>query len=149
MLNNNLRRGLKGMCISVFMLHLIVLIMSLHAGRLIPILPNALHWPPLESYTYQFLAACWTGFITPLAFGLLGDTRFKEHISIIINFILMFTVYFIWSSFFGGLSLSLLSIVILFFMFIIVDYWCIYLVQYLVLRHTVTSVNKSLSNIDR
>jgi len=147
--SKSLLNGLKGMCISVFILHLILLLRSLNSGTLMMIIPNALDWSSLNTYLYQFVAAAWTGFITPVAFDFLGDSKYKEHTTIFINFILMFTVYFIWISYINGLSLSLLSFAVLFVTFLIMDYWVVYLLQYFVLRHKIASLNNSLSNMEQ
>ena len=140
--------GLKGMFFSVFILHFVLLLKSLSSDALIMVIPNQLGWTLLNTYLYQFIAAAWTGFITPIAFSLLDDSKFKEHINIFINFLLMYTVYFLWISYINGLSLSPLSFGVLFVTFLIMDYWVVYVLQYFVLKHKISSVNNKLSMLE-
>lgn len=144
-----LHNGLKGMFFSVFILHFVLLLKSLSSDTLIMVIPNQLGWTMLNTYLYQFIAAAWTGFITPIAFSLLDDSKFKEHINIFINFILMYTVYFLWISYINGLSLSPLSFAVLFVTFLIMDYWVVYVLQYFVLKHKISSVNNKLSMLEK
>ena len=140
--------SLIGMCVVVFLLHLILVLKSLEAGRIIMVLDNRLNWTDFNTYLYEFFAASWTGLMIPFAFTLLGNSKKHEVVSMIINFILLFTVYFLWTSFVYGLSLSPLSILILLGSFILLDYWIVYAVQYIFLKKQVASLNSKLHQMN-
>ena len=137
-----------GMCVVVFLLHLILVLKSLDAGQITMVLDNKLKWTDFNTYLYEFFTACWTGLMIPFAFSLLGNTKRHEAVGVVINFILLFTVYFLWTSFIFGLSFSPLSIGLLLGSFVLLDFWIIYAVEYMFLQKKVASVNIKLNQLN-
>ena len=137
------------MCVAVFLLHLILILKSLEAGEIIMVLDNRLKWTDFNTYLYEFFTACWTGIMIPFAFTLLGNSKKNEVVGMFINFILLFTVYFLWTSFIYGLSLSPLSIIILLGSFVLLDFWIVYAVQFIFLKRQVDSLNSKLIQMNQ
>ncbi len=144
-----IKNSFVGMCVVVFLLHLILILKSLEAGEIIMVLDNRLKWTDFNTYLYEFFTACWTGLMIPFAFTLLGNSKKNEVAGMFINFILLFTVYFLWTSFIYGLSLSPLSIIILLGSFVLLDFWIVYAVQFIFLKRQVDSLNSKLIQMNQ
>ena len=144
-----IKNSFIGMCVAVFLLHLILILKSLEAGEIIMVLDNRLKWTDFNTYLYEFFTACWTGIMIPFAFTLLGNSKKNEVVGMFINFILLFTVYFLWTSFIYGLSLSPLSIIILLGSFVLLDFWIVYAVQFIFLKRQVDSLNSKLIQMNQ
>ena len=144
-----IKNSFIGMCVAVFLLHLILILKSLEAGEIIMVLDNRLKWTDFNTYLYEFFTACWTGIMIPFAFTLLGNSKKNEVVGMFINFILLFTVYFLWTSFIYGLSLSPLSIIILLGSFLLLDFWIVYAVQFIFLKRQVDTLNSKLIQMNQ
>lgn len=144
-----IKNSFIGMCVVVFLLHLILILKSLETGEIIMVLDNRLKWTDFNTYLYEFFTACWTGIMIPFAFTLLGNSKKNEVVGMFINFILLFTVYFLWTSFIYGLSLSPLSIIILLGSFVLLDFWIVYAVQFIFLKRQVDSLNSKLIQMNQ
>lgn len=137
-----------GMCVVVFLLHIILVLKSIDAGQITMVLENKLKWSDFNTYLYEFFTACWTGLMIPFAFSFLGNSKKNEAVGMVINFILLFTVYFLWTSFIFGLSLSPLSIALLLGSFVLLDFWIIYAVEYMFMQKKVDLVNTKLNQLN-
>jgi len=144
-----IKNSFVGMCVVVFLLHLILILKSLEAGEIIMVLDNRLKWTDFNTYLYEFFTACWTGLMIPFAFTLLGNSKNHEVVGMFINFILLFTVYFLWTSFVYGLSLSLFSIIILLGSFMLLDFWIVYAIQFIFLKRQVDALNSKLNQMSQ
>ncbi|OJV65153.1 MAG: hypothetical protein BGO41_00915 [Clostridiales bacterium 38-18] len=147
--NYKLKHSLNGIMISVFLLHIIIILNSLDKGVLVPLLSNKLPLSELGIYLVQFAAACWTGFIIPLCAPLASDEAPRYHLRVGINSVLVFTVYYLWCIIYFGIFTSPLSVIGLFVIFLCCDYWIIYGLQYISLKQNVHALNLEIESIER
>lgn len=146
--NYKIKHSLGGITISVFLLHIIIILNSLDKGVLVPILSNKLPLSELGIYLVQFAVACWTGFIIPLCAPLASDEAPRYHLRIAINSVLIFTVYYLWCIIYFGIFTSPLSVIGLFVIFLCCDYWIIYGLQYISLKQNVNELNFEIENLE-
>ena len=146
--NYKLKHSLNGILISVFLLHIIIILNSLDKGILVPILSNKLPLSELGIYLVQFAVACWTGFIIPLCAPLASDEAPRYHLRVGINSVLVFTVYYLWCIIYFGIFTSPLSVIGLFVIFLCCDYWIIYGLQYISLKRNVDELNFEIENLE-
>jgi hypothetical protein len=144
------KKSVIGMLISIFILHGLLIVLSLDRGELTVLLSKKILGSELQLYIYQFLIACWTGAILPLCMPLIKEEVAHYYARIALNMFLSFTVYFSWLTFiFGYSSKANIGIhIVLFLIFIFTDYWVMYGLQFIALKRKVEELNIKIDNIE-
>lgn len=147
---SKIKKSALGMLISVFILHGLLILLSIDRGELTVLLSRKIAGSELQLYIYQFLIACWTGAILPLCIPLIKEEVPYYYVRVALNMILSFTVYFSWLTFiFGYSSKANIGIhIVLFVVFIFTDYWVMYGVQFIALKRKVAELNVKIDNIE-
>ena len=143
-----IKRSILGMLLCVFLLHILLILISMDKGALTLTMKSELKGSDLFKYVFQFLAACWTGFAIPIGIQLLKDDGKHFHLRVVINMALFFSIYLTWFSFLFGVPNSLFSFLLLFILFAVCEYWMVYGLQYLALKRNVDAVNKQIDSIE-
>lgn len=143
-----LKKSLMGMFISVFILHVILIIQSLDQQSLNLVLNNRFKWSELTIYLYQFAITCWTGFMIPICFELFDDHGSKLHLKLFANVLVTFSIYFSWITFNMGLPTSPWGILAIFVIFLVADYWVLYGLQYVAMKRKVDLMNLKIKSQD-
>ncbi len=147
---STIKKSALGMLISVFILHGLLILLSIDRGELTVLLSKKNPGSELQLYIYQFLIACWTGAILPLCIPLIKEEVAHYYGRIALNMILSFTVYLSWLTFIFGYSTKAnIGIhIVLFIVFIFTDYWVMYGVQFIALKRKVTELNVKIDNLE-
>jgi len=141
-------KSMISMFISIFILHVILIIQSIDQDSLSMVIKNKLEWSELSIYLYQFAIVSWTGFVLPICIYLLEDTQTYYHLKVAINVILTFSVYFLWITFSSGMPNSIWGVLAIFAIFILADYWFLYGLQYIAMKRKVDGLNLKIDDIN-
>lgn len=142
------KKSIIGMLVSVFILHVFLILFSKDQGVLSLTMKNSLVGSELYQYIFQFIAASWTGIAIPIGIHLLKEEGGHFHLRVVANMVLFFSIYLIWFSFMFGVPESLFSFLLLFLLFAVCEYWMVYGLQYLALKRNVDAVNKQIDSIE-
>ena len=142
------KNSILGALISVFILNVLLILLSKDHGTLTLTLDSSLKGSDVSKYIYQFLAACWTGAVIPIAINLLKEEGKTFHFRVALNMLLIFSIYLVWFTFLYGFPESIFSLVILFIVFGVTEYWIVYGIQFIALKRNVDQVNRRIDSIE-
>ena len=84
----------------------------------------------------------------PIAINLLKEEGKTFHVRVALNMLLVFSIYLVWFTFLYGFPESIISLVILFIVFGVTEYWIVYGIQFIALKRNVDQVNKRIDSME-
>jgi len=149
-IRENAKKSLSGMMISVFILHIILMLYSLKKGELVMVFSMAIPGSPLQNYFIQFVLACITGALFPILTPLVNEDAPHYRLRLLFNMVLSFVIYYAWMTFIFGAAthVNFVYHLLIFLVFIFTDYWALNGIQHLLLKRKILAMNAKLHDME-
>lgn len=149
-IRENAKKSLSGMMISVFILHIMLMLYSLKKGEFVMVFSMAIPGSPLQNYFIQFVLACITGALFPILTPLVNEDVPHYRIRLFFNMFLSFVIYYAWLTFIFGAAthVKFFYHLLIFLVFIGTDFWAIVGIQHFLLKRKILAMNAKLSDME-